>query len=400
MSNPYDYNRPQDRPQAYRPPAPPPGVLPPPQPGQWPPPQQYAQQNAPQQYGQQPYPQQGQYQQPGQFQQYGQRPGPQYQQQPGQWQQYGAPNHFNGFQPPPRRRSSGAAKFILLGVFALAFVGITLAVVGGVLTDSSDSTAIPENSGPSIVPTATTKPDKGTAEDYLVNSALYGAGGLGELNCPAQKLGDGSLAAQKVYYEKLFKCLNDAWRPALSKIGVNKPDPGLVVFDKPVTTACGTFKPLSGRVLAFYCYGNQVMYTDVQQMNKAFGPKEDLAYLMTIAHEYGHHVQGVTELFYARAYYLQDHPEQKLESSRRNEVQASCLGGVFSRAVEKSYPFTNRMKEFEFQAGHSFGESEDTPPEERTHGLASTQGFWIMNGYNIGETKACNTFAAPANLVK
>lgn len=209
MSNPYDYNRPQDRPQGYRPPAPPPGVLPPPQPGQW-------QQGPPQQFQPQ-YPQQGQLQ-PGRY--------PQYQQQPGQWPQphYGSPNHFNGFQPPPRRRGSGAAKFVLLGFFALAFVGITLAVVGAVLTESSDSTAIPENSGPSIVPTATTKPDKGTAEDYLVNSALYTAGGLGELNCPAQKLGDGSLAAQKVYYEKLFKCLNDAWRPALNKIGVNKPD--------------------------------------------------------------------------------------------------------------------------------------------------------------------------------
>jgi predicted metalloprotease len=384
VSNPYGYDRPQDRPQGYRPPAPPPGVLPPPQPGQWQP-QQY-----PPQY-QQPYSQPGPYQ-PGPYQQ-GQF------QQPGQWPPpYGGPNHFHGFQPQKRR--SGPAKFILLGFFALAFVGITLAVVGAALTSGSGIVADPEVSGPSIVPTATTKPDKGTAEDYLVNSPLYQAGGLGDVDCPAEKLGDGSLTAQKVYYEKLFKCLNDAWRPALGKIGVTKPDPGLVVFDKPVNTPCGSFKPLSGRVLAFYCYGNQVMYTDVLQMNKAFGPKEDLAYLLTIAHEYGHHIQGVTDLFYARAYYLQDHPSQKLESSRRNEVQASCLGGVFSRAVEKSYPFSKRMKEFEYQAGNSFGESEDTPADERTHGLASTQGFWIMNGYNVGETKACNTFAAPANLVK
>ncbi len=121
-----------------------------------------------------------------------------------------------------------------------------------------------------------------------------------------------------------------------SKIGENQPDPGLVVFDKPVNSPCGSFKPLSGRVLAFYCYGNHVMYTDVLQMNKAFGPKEDLAYLMTIAHEYGHHIQGVSGLFYARAVYLQDHPAEKLESSRRNELQASCLGGVFSKSVEKS----------------------------------------------------------------
>ena len=192
--------------------------------------------------------------------------------------------------------------------------------------------------GPSIVPTADHQPQKGTAEDFLLNAPIYQAGSLGELNCPAEKLGDGSLAAQKVYYEKLFKCLNDAWRPAFAKIGQKPPDPGLVVFDKTVTSPCGRFEPLSGRVLAFYCYGNQVMYTDVKQMNKAFGPKQDLAFLMTIAHEYGHHVQGVSDLFYARAVYLQDHPEQKLESSRRNELQASCFAGVFSRLDREVVP--------------------------------------------------------------
>lgn len=370
MSDPYGYDRPQD---VRRPPA----VLPPPQPAPW-------QQGPPQQYAQPQY--RGQYQPQGQY--------------PGQWAQpyYGGPHQFNGFQP--QRRRGGAAKVVLISFVAIAFAGIALAFVGAVLTGGADRTAEPEITGPSVVPTPTTKPDKGTAEDYLVNSSLYSAGGLGELNCPAERLGNGSLAAQKRYYEKLFGCLNDGWRPVLQRIGVTKPDPGLVVFDQPVKTPCGDFKPLSGRVLAFYCYGNQVMYTDVLQMNKAFGPQEDLAYLMTIAHEYGHHIQGVTELFYARAVYLQDHPEQKLESSRRNEVQASCLGGVFSRAVAKSYPFTARMQEFEHQASNSFGETEKTPPEERTHGLATSQGFWIMNGFNVGETKACNTFAAPASLVR
>ena len=73
---------------------------------------------------------------------------------------------------------------------------------------------------------------------------------------------------------------------------------------------------------------------------------------------------------------------------------------MFSRSVEKSYPFTNRLKEFEFQASNSFGESEDTPEAERTHGLATSQGFWIVNGFNVGETKACNTFAAKEDQVK
>nr|WP_239062372.1 neutral zinc metallopeptidase [Streptomyces sp. SID13031] len=254
--------------------------------------------------------------------------------------------------------------------------------------------------GPAVVPTPTRNAPKGSAEDYLLNAPIYQAGGLGELNCPAENLGDGSLASQKVYYEKLFKCLNDAWRPAFEKIGKTEPDPGLVVFDQPIHSPCGDFAPLSGRVLAFYCFGNHVMYTDVKQMNKAFGPKQDLAYLMTIAHEYGHHVQSVSDLFYARSAYLQEHPDQKLDSSRRNELQASCFAGVFSRAIEKSYPFTSRLKEFEFQASNSFGETPNTPESERTHGLATSQGFWIVNGLNIGETKACNTYAASKDQVK
>lgn len=362
----------------------PPGVLPPPQPQQWPPQQQYPQQ-------------------PGRYQQY-----QQYQQQyPGQWpQQYGGGYpQFNGFGPPPRRRSSGCLKLLMFGVAAFVFViiGIVL-VIGSVLKNVTDDSANGGTSGgrvqPSIVPTATTKPQQGTAEDILVNAQIYQAGSLGQLDCPAEKLGSGDLAAQKRYYQKLFSCLNDGWRPVLERTGIKQPDPGLVVFDKPVSTPCGNFKPLSGRVLAFYCYGNHVMYTDVLQMNKAFGPKEDLAYLLTIAHEYGHHIQGAAGLFYARAVYLQDHPTEKLDSSRRNELQASCFAGVFTKAVANSYPLASRRQELEFQASNSFGDSNNTPQNERTHGKATSQGFWIMNGFNIGETKACNTFAAPTNLVQ
>ncbi len=336
-------------------------------------------------------------------------PWPQQQQPPGQPGQWGQPYgggypQFNGFGPPPRQRSSGCLKILLFGLGAVILILIGLIVLAGAFLGDSptadDDPDQPRVTGPSIVPSPTTRTEQGSAEDVLLNSPMYGAGRLEEMDCPAERLGNGNLPAQKRYFQKLFKCLNDGWRPTLDKAGFKQPDPGLVVFDKPVSTPCGNFAPLSGRVLAFYCYGNNVMYTDVQQMTKAFGAKEDLAYLMTIAHEYGHHIQGVSGLFYARMSYLQDHPDEKLDSSRRNELQASCFAGVFSKAVEKSYPLTNRRREFDYQASNSFGDSASTPEEERTHGKATSQGFWIVNGFNIGETKACNTFAAPENLVQ
>ena len=363
MSSPYGYGQGQ-----------PPGVLPPPQATPWP----------------QQVPQRGFQQPPGQWAQpyFGQRGG------------YG-PGRFGGFQPR-RRGASGCLKVLVFGFAAVALVLVGIIVLAASLVGKSPAAGgpNPDTSRPSFVPTPTSRPEKGTAEDQLLNASIYGAGGMGELNCPAENLGDGSIAAQKRYYRKLFTCLNDGWRPLLQKIGSNEPDPGLVVFDKPVVTPCGNFKPKSGRVLAFYCYGNSVMYTDVLQMNAAFGPRQDLAYLMTIAHEYGHHVQGASGLFRARMIYLQDHPEDELLSSRQNELQASCFGGVFSRAIETSYPFTNRLREFEWQSGHSFGDRDDAPEDERTHGKAKSQGFWIMNGFSIGETKACNTYAAPARLLQ
>jgi predicted metalloprotease len=384
VSNPYGYGGPQDQPRQR------PAVLPPPQAAPW-------QQGPPQQpghYGQQPHYPQGQYPQ-GQY-------GAQGQYGPGQWQQpyYGGPNQFNGFAPPPRR--SNGLRIAIIALTAFLFVGVGLAVVVGSVLKSSDVDVAdrPGPGGPSIVPTPTSDPVEGSAEDIMQNAPIFSAGGLGQVDCKAAPLGDGQLPAQKKYYEKLFGCLNDGWRPVLGKAGINQPDPGLVVFDKPVSTPCGDFAPQSGRVLAFYCYGNSVMYTDVLQMRKAFGPKQDLAFLMTIAHEYGHHIQGVSGLFYARASYLQEHPTEKLDSSRRNELQASCFAGVFSKSVEQSYPLTGRLDEFEYQASNSFGDSPDTPEDERTHGQATSQGFWIMNGLNIGETRACNTFAAPADLVR
>jgi predicted metalloprotease len=287
-------------------------------------------------------------------------------------------------------------------VFSL--VGLVTLGVGLIVLLSSlagdEGTGEPTAGGPSVVPTAKGDAEPGTAEDLLVNNPVYSAGAVSELDCKAEALGDGQLAAQKRYYEKLFGCLNEGWRPVLSKAGFNEPDPGLVVFDKPVNSPCGKFTPRSGRILAVYCYSNQVMYTDVLQMNKAFGPTQDLAFLMTIGHEYGHHIQGVTGLWSGRMAYLQEHPDQQLDSSRRNELQASCFAGVFSRAVEKSYPLTDRLQEFERQSKTSFGDSPETPDDERTHGQATSQGFWIMNGFNVKETKACNTFAADENLVR
>ena len=260
-------------------------------------------------------------------------------------------------QRVPVTASPGRPVRLIVLTFVAADVHrVSVAVLGSLLGKSDDNTAQPRVTGPSIVPTPTSNPQKGTAEDYLLNADIYRTGRW-PTELPGREPGrrqpggaEGVLPEALQVPERCVAADLQGARP-----GQAGPGSGRVR-----QAGDDTMRPLPAavrRVLAFDCYGNQVMYTDVKQMNRAFGPQQDLAYLMTIAHEYGHHVQGVSGLFYARAVYLQDHPDQQLESSRRNELQASCFGGVFSKAVEKSYPLTNRLGEFKEQSSNSFGET-------------------------------------------
>ena len=231
---------------------------------------------------------------------------------------------------------------------------------------------------------------------------LYKTPAITPSKCKEVNVSLRTVAGVQAYDQKLWNCMYAAWAVPLKAAGAAyKVKPKLVVHTgTKVNSGCGVLYNTTG----YYCSANGgVIYIPAAQIINTW--KQNPTYARAwatqmIAHEYGHHVQGVSGLFYARAVYLQDHPDQELESSRRNELQASCFGGVFSKAVEKSYPLTNRLNEFKEQSSNSFGETPDTPPDERTHGLATSQGFWIQNGFNIGANKACNTFAVSADLVQ
>jgi predicted metalloprotease len=177
--------------------------------------------------------------------------------------------------------------------------------------------------------------------------------------------------------------------------------PRVFVFDSPGTSPCGTFRPRSGRILAFYCPVGRTLYVDVQQMARSFPPEHHIAYALVLAHEYGHHLQNVAGILDAEDSVAYSHPDEELDLSRRTELQASCFAGMFVRSVETSYPVTGlQRRAFEFYATHAFGDPQNASASERTHGTPQTQGRWIARGFTDDDTDECDTYVASAGAVE
>jgi len=359
-----------------------------------PPPQHgYAPQGYPQQWQRQGYGQAGPYPPHG-FQQYR----PQYPPQ----ERFGAYQHPQwgyGWPPPPPRRHRGAkVALALVGISAVVvFVLILANAITGTVASTTESVAVDHSPARASNPNANPV-DTSDARAVLDGNTLYEQGGLTNGDCPARDLGDAGTVAQTAFYKALMSCLNEEWRPAVESAGYDYTEPGLVVFDAEINTPCGDASPQDGRMLAFYCPNDEVMYADVSQMRKYFGDN-DVAYAIVIGHEFGHHVQnevGSLDAFETVSY---DDFDNRLDLNRRVELQASCLGGLFLGAIAKSYPMDEtKLQQLNRVAG-SFGDEPGGDDGDRDHGSGASNREWINTGYSQNDLAGCNTFTAPGDQV-
>ena len=325
------------------------------------------------------------------YQQYQQQwPGQQVQ---GQW-------GYGGWAPaPPPKKTGGAARLLLGLVAAGASLFFVLILVNAVASstdtlprdDMSHQPADPQR--PNAEPV-----DPGDVAAVLEQNTLYSQGGLANGNCPAEELGDAATRDQSRFYESLMGCLNAEWSPRIEGAGYAYSEPGLVVFDSPVTTPCGSASPQDGRTLAFYCPGDSVLYTDVNQMRQFFGSIE-VAYAILIGHEFGHHVQHETGILMAYDDVVYEDYGQRLILSRRVELQASCMSGLFLGAIAESFPIDDsRLSQLD-QVSAAFGDEPGAPENQRDHGSGSSNRAWILTAYDDNDIAVCNTFSAPEDEV-
>ncbi len=306
---------------------------------------------------------------------------------------------YGGWGAPPPRRSKALGKVLVAVVGMVGALFFVLIVLGALVQTpvAASGDRVSHVPAPASSPNATPV-NPAAAVAVLQRNTLYDQGGLPNRLCRAHDLGAASTAEQTDFYQALMSCLNDEWRGRIRSAGFRYADPGLVVFDSPVTTPCGNASPVSGRTLAFYCPSDAVMYADVPQMRRFFADI-DVAYAVVIGHEFGHHVQSETGMLTAYDDTLHRGVADRAELSRRLELQASCMGGLFLGAVADSFPIDDRRLTQLRQVAGSFGDETNAASDERDHGSGESNQSWILTGFDVNDIARCNTFAAKATAV-
>jgi predicted metalloprotease len=305
---------------------------------------------------------------------------------------------YGGWPPPPPPRKRSATGRILLGLVGLAAAGFfALVVIGAALGPAHTGAAGRINHAPAEPGGGGQQTPEGAAA-LLTRNPVYRQGGLANGDCPAEDLGDADRDDQTRFYKALMECLGAEWRPPIEGAGFSYSQPGLVVFDSPLQTPCGGARPEDGRTLAFYCPSDSIMYADVPQMRRFFGTV-DVAYAILIGHEFGHHVQFETRILDAYDEAVYDDYAQRLILSRRVELQASCMGGLFLGAIADSFPIDETRLEQLEQVASSFGDASGAPENQRDHGSGESNHDWIMDAFADNDIAVCNTFTAAASAV-
>lgn len=185
---------------------------------------------------------------------------------------------------------------------------------------------------------------------------------------------------------------NVTWTEIFKENGQNYQEPGMVLFDDGVNTACGSATSASG---PFYCPADQKVYMDLrffEELRTRFGAKGgDFAIAYVIAHEVGHHIQtlvGTNQQVRQAQQGKGKAAANKLSVAQ--ELQADFYAGVWASRnkekleagdIEEAISAAQAVGDDAIQSkmqGH-------VQSETFTHGTSAERKAWFMKGYNSGD---------------
>jgi predicted metalloprotease len=208
-------------------------------------------------------------------------------------------------------------------------------------------------------------------------------------SCAEPAIVQGGIPRTREYLTAILKCLDKSWSAHLARARLTFRKPAVRFYEAPGHRVCGV--PWPEGAAAFYCTNRARLVFPLT--GRWIEDRTDLYPLKVAAHEYGHHVQSLTGSrdHYESAVRAGKAPQAEL--SRRYELQADCLSGVFLGSVWSSLERTDRDWAALLEATRASG---DDAGGHRGHGTGATRARWLKRGYQTTYPGACDTWSAPA----
>ncbi|NRQ36723.1 metalloprotease-like protein [Nonomuraea sp. NN258] len=230
-----------------------------------------------------------------------------------------------------------------------------------------------------------------SADDrVLTANRLYRGGELQPGRCVERGVRPNHVPSAKRYLTGVLNCLHQSWGAYFERAGLPFAKSRIGFITKP-RRYCG--HPW-GAAQATYCHQER-RFLILLNRNVLDDPS-DLYLFGLAAHEFGHHVQNLSGIM--DAYLRKPYRDRRelLEQSRRIELQAECLAGVFIGSVWDSLDRTpedwERLLEITRMSG-------DEHRKVRHHGKGRNIAAWLKKGFLARSPQACNTWTAPASKV-
>jgi predicted metalloprotease len=212
-----------------------------------------------------------------------------------------------------------------------------------------------------------------------------------------QQPGNNAADDEGRFVRSVLGSTEDAWREILpQQARIKYRDPVLVLFTNQVQSACGVAGSSTG---PFYCPGDEKLYLDFgffRELKNEFKAPGDFAQAYVIGHEVGHHVQNILGTM--------DKVNQAGNSnalSVRLELQADCYAGVWANYAQRKGQLEVGDVEEALKAASAVGDDSIQKraqgyvvPESFTHGSSKDRMQWFTRGFQSGDMRQCNTFAA------
>jgi hypothetical protein len=233
---------------------------------------------------------------------------------------------------------------------------------------------------------------------------LFGGGGQQAVS-PAQQQG-GKTPAQicSVDAASRFSCqvlasTEDTWARLYQQSGQSYTPTKLEFYSGSGRSGCGAAQSAMG---PFYCPTDRSIYLDTdfyRELSQKFGAAGDFAQAYVIAHEVGHHVQGLQGTLQKSHDFQRRASETEGNAMQvRVELQADCYAGVW--AAQNRARLEPGDVEEGLRAAQQIGD--DTlqragqgrvVPESFTHGSAAQRMAWLRRGLESGDPAVCDTFS-------